>query len=286
MTQPLVLIPCDNRLLGGHFYHALGRKYVDAVRLAADCLPLITPTGGAGEFMPYLEMADGIMLTGSPANVHPSNFGQAVRDPQLPLDLERDSVTLPLVRLAVERGIPLLAVCRGHQELNVALGGTLHQAIHELPGKTDHRERSELATELQYGPAHEVQILPGSRLEKIIGLPRISVNSLHGQGIDMLAPGLVAEAIAPDQVIEAVRIEAHPGFSLGLQWHPEWRVMENPISLRIFRAFGDACRAYQQARLRSAQTLVASGASASAASTSTSSVPSGAAAPASVSRAA
>jgi putative glutamine amidotransferase len=246
------MIPCDNRQIGGQLYHALGRKYADAVRLGAECLPLLTPTGGAGDILPYLEMADGIMLTGSPANVHPSHFGQEVRDPALPLDQERDSVTLPLVHLAIARGIPLLAICRGHQELNVALGGTLHQAIHELPDKSDHREPSGVATELQYGPAHEIEILADSPLLQIVGQSRITVNSLHGQGIDVLAQGLVAEAVAPDQVIEAVRIRAHPGFSLGVQWHPEWKVLDNPISVRIFRAFGDACRAYRQSRSASA----------------------------------
>jgi putative glutamine amidotransferase len=252
MAQPFVMIPCDNRVIGGHFYHALGRKYADAVRLASECLPLMAPTGGAGEFLPYVELADGVLLTGSPANVHPSHFGQEVRDPALPLDEERDSVTLPLVRLVVERGLPLLAICRGLQEMNVAMGGSLHQAIHELPGKRDHREPKGRAPELQYGPAHEVDIIAGGRLAQIVGEPRIRVNSLHGQGIDALAPGLVAEALAPDHVIEAVRIAAHPGFSLGVQWHPEWKVMENPVSVRIFRAFGDACRAYRAARVRAA----------------------------------
>jgi putative glutamine amidotransferase len=250
MNLPFVMIPCDNRLIGGHYYHALGRKYADAVRLAADCLPLLAPTGGASELPPYLELADGILLTGSPANVHPSHFGQDVRDPSLPLDLERDSVTLPLVRMAVERGIPLLAICRGLQEINVAMGGTLHQAIHEVPGKHDHREDPALALADQYGPAHDVRIVPESHLVQIVGQPQISVNSLHGQGIDLLAPGLVAEAIAPDHVIEAVRIAAHPGFSLGVQWHPEWKVMDNAISVRIFRAFGDACRAFRLSRDR------------------------------------
>ena len=251
MIQPLVMIPCDNRQIGSHLYHVLGRKYSDAVRVAADCLPLLTPTGGAGDFLPYLVMVDGIMLTGSPANVHPSHFGQEVLDPDLPLDQERDSVTLPLVRLAVERGIPLLAICRGHQELNVALGGTLHQAIHDLPDKNDHREPPDVATEQQYGPAHDVEVLAHSQLERIVGQSRIVVNSLHGQGIDVLGAGLVAEALAPDGVIEAVRIDAHPGFSLGVQWHPEWKVMDNPVSVRIFRAFGDACRAYQRNRSQS-----------------------------------
>jgi len=253
MTPPLVLIPCDNRVIGGHYYHALGRKYADAVRLASACLPLLTPTGGGAQFLPYLDLADGIMLTGSPSNVHPSHFGQDVRDPSLPLDEERDAVTLPLIRLAVERGIPLLAICRGLQEVNVAMGGSLHQAIHELPGKRDHREPPDAPLDAQYGPAHEVHVVAGGRLEQIVGVPRISVNSLHGQGIDTLAPGLVAEAIAPDGIVEAVRIAGHPGFSLGLQWHPEWKVLDNPLSMRIFAAFGDACRAHRLARSHATQ---------------------------------
>jgi putative glutamine amidotransferase len=243
------MIPCDNRVMGGHHYHVLGRKYSDAVRLAADCLPMLVPTGGAsGEFLPYLELCDGILLTGSPSNVHPTHFGQAVRDPNLPLDLDRDSVTLPLVRLASERGIPLLAICRGLQEVNVAMGGSLHQAIQDVPGKNDHRERLSDPLDVQYGPSHPVEIVAGSHLEQIVGERSILVNSLHGQGIDSIAPGLVAEAIAPDGVVEAVRVSSHPGFSLGLQWHPEWKVLDNPISIRIFRAFGEACRAYGRAR--------------------------------------
>jgi len=238
-------------------YYTLGRKYADAVRLASDCLPLLVPTGGASEFLPYVELADGILLTGSPANVHPSHFGQDVRDPTLPLDQERDSVTLPLVHLAVARGIPLLAICRGLQEINVAMGGSLHQAIHEVPGKRDHRETAAADLEEQYGPAHDVDVVVGSRLEQIVGARRITVNSLHGQGIDQLAPGLIAEAVAPDHVIEAVHVAAHPGFSLGVQWHPEWKVLENSDSTSIFRAFGEACRAYRLARDRgsSAPTL-------------------------------
>lgn len=246
--QAFVLIPCDNRKIGGQYYHALGRKYADAIRLGAQCLPLITPTGGAGDPLPYLELASGLLLTGSPANVHPSHFGQDVHDPSLPLDPERDAVTLPLVHAAISRGLPLLAICRGHQELNVALGGSLHQAIHELPGKRDHREPADAELAEQYGPAHEVDVVPGGRLHGIVGANRIQVNSLHGQGIDRLADGLVAEALAPDGIVEAVSIRAHPGFSLGLQWHPEWQVMDNPVSVRIFRAFGDACRSYDRAR--------------------------------------
>lgn len=253
MFHPFVMIPCDNRMMGGQYYHSLGRKYADAIRLAAQGLPLITPTGGAGDYLPYLDMADGILLTGSPANVHPSHFGQDVHNPSLPLDTERDAVTLPLVKLAIQRGLPLLAICRGHQELNVALGGSLHQAIHELPGKHDHREPADVDIAEQYAPAHDVTVVPEGRLHHIVGTDRILVNSLHGQGIDRLADGLRAEAYAPDGIVEAVSIREHPGFSLGLQWHPEWRVMDNPISVQIFKAFGDACREHHQRRMARAQ---------------------------------
>jgi len=247
---PLVVIPCDNRRIGHHAYHVLGKKYADAVRLGALCLPVLVPTSGSESIDPYLDFADGVLLTGSPANVHPSHFGQDVRDPSLPLDPERDAFTLPLVRAAVERGMPLLAICRGHQEVNVALGGSLHQAVHEVDGHADHREDETQDIDVQYGPAHPVDIVPGGRLEAILGKRRMDVNSLHGQGIDRLAPGLATEAIAPDGVVEAVRILSHPGFSLAMQWHPEWKVLENPDSIRIFRAYGEACRAYRAQRQR------------------------------------
>jgi putative glutamine amidotransferase len=255
VAPPMVVIPCDNRLIGGQYYHALGRKYSDAVRVGAGCLPLLVPTGGEAGFEQYLDLADGVLLTGSPANVHPSLFGQEVRDPSLPLDVERDGVTLPLVRLAVERGLPLLAICRGLQEMNVAMGGTLHQAVHEVPGHGDHREDRDADLESQYGPAHEVALAPGGTLERILGRPRIVVNSLHGQGIDAIGPGLLEEARAPDGVVEAIRVAAHPGFSLAVQWHPEWKVRENPDSMKIFAAFGDACRAARAARRAAAAPL-------------------------------
>jgi putative glutamine amidotransferase len=239
---PFVLIPCDNRMLGGHPYHVLGRKYSDAVHDAAGCHPLLLPTGGDPDLLAYMELADGILLTGSPANVHPSHFGQSIRDTALPLDQERDDVTLPLVRLAVERGVPLFAICRGLQEINVALGGTLLQAIHEEPGRSDHRADPQADVDMQYGPSHPVDIVAGGELDRVLGMRQLQVNSLHGQGIDRLAPGLRIEAQAPDGTVEAVHISAHPGFALAVQWHPEWKVLQNPASVALFSAFGDACR--------------------------------------------
>jgi putative glutamine amidotransferase len=244
-----VLIPCDNRVLAGHPFYVLGRKYAAAVHDAAGCRPLLLPSGPTIELADYVDVADGILLTGSPANVHPSHFGQAVRNPELPLDEERDSVTLPLVRLAVERGIPVFAICRGLQEINVALGGSLLQAVHEEPGRLDHRADPEESPDEQYGPSHPVDIVSGGELDRILGVRQLHVNSLHGQAIDRLAPGLRIEARAPDGTVEAVHISAHPGFALAVQWHPEWKVLENPASMMIFRAFGDACRQAQARRL-------------------------------------
>lgn len=246
-----MLIPCDNRILGGHPFHVLGRKYADAVHDAAGCRPLLLPSGPITDLAAYVDLADGVLLTGSPANVHPMHFGQPVHDPALPLDQERDRVTLPLVRLAVQRGLPLFAICRGLQEINVALGGSLLQAVHEEPGRLDHRADPKEPAEEQYGPSHPVDITPGGELDRILGVRQLQVNSLHGQAIDRVAPGLRVEARAPDGTVEAVHIEAHPGFALAVQWHPEWKVLENPASHRLFRAFGDACREALARRLPS-----------------------------------
>jgi putative glutamine amidotransferase len=239
---PFVLIPCDNRMLGGHPFYVLGRKYADAVHDAAGCQPLLLPGSHPAELAAYAAIADGVLLTGSPANVHPMHFGQTVLDPSLPLDEGRDQVTLPLVRLAVERGLPLFAICRGLQEINVALGGTLLQAVHDEPGRFDHRADPDRDIEVQYAPSHPVDIVTGGELDRILGARELQVNSLHGQAIDRLAPGLRVEARARDGTVEAVHVSAHPGFALAVQWHPEWKVMQNPDSRELFRAFGDACR--------------------------------------------
>lgn len=229
-------------MLGYHPFHAVGRKYTDAIQELANCVPLILPTSGLASMEPYLDIADGVLLTGSPSNVHPSNFGATVHDPSLPLDQARDSVTLPLIREAVKRDLPLLAICRGMQEINVALGGSLLQAVHENEGHHDHRFRDEDPVDVQYGPVHEVDVTPQGLLHQLAGLDSFHVNSAHGQGIDRLAAGLMVEAVAPDGIIEAVRITAHPSFALGVQWHPEWRAVGNPVSERIFNGFGEACR--------------------------------------------
>lgn len=247
--KPLVLLPCDNRVLDGLPMHVLGQKYIDAVRDQSQCLPIPFPAVAESDIEAYLALADGVLLTGSPSNVHPSNFAQALHDPSLPLDPSRDAVTLALIRRVIELGLPLLAVCRGLQEVNVALGGTLHQAVQEVGGRNDHRGAKGKvgATKDEiYAASHPISIVQNACLATITGKSELRVNSVHIQGIDQLADGLVAEAIAPDGQIEAISIRAHRGFNLALQWHPEWRAWENEDSVKIFAAFGEACRTWQK----------------------------------------
>jgi putative glutamine amidotransferase len=241
---PVVLLPADSRQLGDHPFHVAGHKYVNAVVQAARALPLIIPAlGTESDVAALLEVADGILLPGAVSNVHPSHFDQAVRDPALPLDPERDGLTLRLIRAAVEAGIPLLGICRGFQEINVAFGGSLHQAVHETAGMADHREPALPTLDERYAQVHAVHTVAGGRLAEITGSSEFMVNSLHGQGIDRLGIGLVAEAHAPDGLVEAVSVAGARSFALAVQWHPEWNVLHTPPYLAIFRAFGDACRA-------------------------------------------
>ena len=241
-AKPLVLVPACNRVHGQHAFHIAGQKYVDAVRLAGG-QPLVVPNAGPGEIDALLDLADGILLTGSPSNVHPSHFGEGVHDATLPLDPVRDAWTLLLIPKALARGVPLLAICRGAQEVNVALGGSLHQAVQEVTGFADHRDDDDAPVEVQYGPSHRVVVEAGGVLTRVLDRGGFEVNSLHAQAVNRLGTGLRVEARAPDGVIEAFSQPDAPGFNLCVQWHPEWQARDNPVSMQILAAFGAACRA-------------------------------------------
>lgn len=249
--KPLVLLPACNRAIAEHPFHVAGKKYVDAVRLAG-CTPLVVPNAGPEEFEPLLDLVDGLLLTGSLSNVHPSHFDEPVHDAGLPLDPGRDAWILPLIRRVVARGQPLLGICRGAQETNVALGGTLYQAVHASAGTAgpfaDHRAPAERPAEVQYAVAHSVSVVPGGLLAGIVQRADFGVNSLHGQAVRQLAPGLRVEARAPDGLIEAFSVAEGKGFQLCVQWHPEWLAASNPISMQILQAFGHACRSWRLRR--------------------------------------
>ena len=255
---PLVGIPADVREIGIHPFHAVGEKYINAVAHGSGAFPVLIPAFGEGRDLAALderygldaviERLDGLFLTGSPSNIMPERYDGPDSAPGTRHDEQRDCLTLPLICAAVDAGLPLFAVCRGIQEVNVAYGGTLHQNIQEVPGMLDHREAESPSRDDKYAPAHKVALAEGGLLATLAGRREVTVNSLHAQGIDRLAPGLIAEATAPDGIVEAVRVDDAGAFALAVQWHPEWRVHENPFSLALFEAFGDAVRARAAAR--------------------------------------
>lgn len=243
MSSPtLIGIPACTKFIAGYVQHATPARYGASLIAAANGIPVLIPPEGEA-MLPLLDRIDGIMFNGSPSNVAPTRYGADFDATPNDHDPERDATTLPLIRAALERGIPILCICRGLQELNVALGGTLYQEVHKIPGRMDHRGGE---GEQRFAIKHEVALT--GELARIIGKPSIAVNSLHGQAIDQLAPGLVVEATAPDGTIEAVRVKDAPGFNIAVQWHPEWEVTHFPDRKILFEAFGAACAAYRDAK--------------------------------------
>jgi putative glutamine amidotransferase len=242
-ARPLVGIPADRRMIGAHPFHAVGEKYARAILDAADALPLLIPSLAEElRFDELVERLDGLLFTGSPSNVEPQHYAGPPSEPGTLHDPARDATTLPLIRKAIGAGVPVLGICRGFQEVNVAFGGSLHQRVHEVPGHLDHRDDTTQPLEVQYGPAHEVILDPRGVLRELAGTDRVVVNSLHSQGIARLGEALAVEARAPDGLVEAFRVEGAARLALAVQWHPEWKVMDSPFSRALFAAFGAACR--------------------------------------------
>ncbi|WP_323123273.1 gamma-glutamyl-gamma-aminobutyrate hydrolase family protein [Burkholderia alba] len=242
---PVVGICADRTIVGPHPVHTAGEKYINAIVDGAGALAVVLPALGTRQPADAVFAAvHGLLFTGSYSNVEPDRYGGPASAPGTLHDAARDATTLPLIRAAIEVGVPVLAICRGLQELNVAYGGTLHQQVHAVCGFADHREDKGDPLDIQYGPAHAVRLAPGGVLQRLAGgAVDAEVNSLHGQGIDQLGYGLAMEAQASDGLIEAVGMPGAPAFVLGVQWHPEWQFASNPLSREIFAAFGAACRA-------------------------------------------
>jgi putative glutamine amidotransferase len=234
----IVGIPACAKTLAEMPFHQSPARYAQAVLGCAGALPVLIPPLGE-PMLGLLDELDGLLVPGSPSNVHPSHYEGGDSETPDFHDLERDHTTLPLIRAAIAAAIPVLAICRGIQELNVALGGSLFQRVHVRVGMSDHRGGAG-AHDIRYGPKHPVAV--SGSLARLLQADRIEVNSLHGQAIDRLGSGLVVEARAPDGTIEAVAMPSAPGWLLGVQWHPEWAFASNPHSVAIFTAFGDACR--------------------------------------------
>ena len=243
-SRPTAVITADRGELAGHATHQAFDGYLRALHEAADVLPLVLPAAGAAiDAASLIEAVDGVVLTGGPTNVQAERYGAPPLPAATLTDPARDATALALLPELVAAGVPVLAVCRGLQEFNVAFGGTLERAVHEQPGRLDHREGDQARPIARwYDDAHEVELRPGGLLARLAGKTSIAVNSLHHQGIARLAPGLRVEATAPDGLIEAFTAADAPGFTLAVQWHPEMRVGDSAFARAIFAAFGDACR--------------------------------------------
>ncbi|KQV35044.1 MULTISPECIES: gamma-glutamyl-gamma-aminobutyrate hydrolase family protein [unclassified Rhizobium] len=250
MSKPFVVIPADFRPFDGNVWHAVQHQYVRAAVEGAGVMPLIVPALEAGnDADAILDRVDGLLLSGSRSNVHPSYYSDGeAKEADGPFDTGRDATVMPLIRRALERGIPLLAICRGIQELNVALGGTLASDIQEQPGIWDHRKPDVAELDIAYGIRQTVLVKEGSCLASVLGAGEVRVNSLHRQAISKTAPQLAIEALAEDGTVEAVSVIGSKAFAVGVQWHPEYWVGKDTPSNKLFEAFGDAVRAYADSK--------------------------------------
>jgi putative glutamine amidotransferase len=248
-VQPLIGIAGNFRELDGHAMHAAGRNYVHAVATVSGGFPVILPgLGDAVALDVLLDRLDGLVLTGGVSNVEPRHYGGPPSREGVPHEPGRDGLVLRLVRAAVDRGLPVLGICRGLQEMNVAYGGSLHAHLHEVPGRMDHRRPRVKPHEQQLAPRHRIEIVGDGLLGDAIGCCDALVNSLHGQGVDRLGGGLVVDAWTCDGTVEALHVDGAPGFALGVQWHCEYQADLYPVHTRIFDAFGAAARAYAAKR--------------------------------------
>ncbi|MFB2550290.1 gamma-glutamyl-gamma-aminobutyrate hydrolase family protein [Ensifer soli] len=249
MPKPIVAIPADFRSFDGNVWHMVAHQYVRAAVEGSGVMALMVPALETGnDIDALLGRVDGLLVSGARSNVHPSLYGREAREEDGPFDPGRDATSLPMIRRAIEIGLPLLAICRGIQELNVALGGTLASEIQDMPGIWDHRKPDVPDLDVAYAIRQKVAVRQGSCLASVVGTAEIEVNSLHRQAISAVAPRLAVEAVAEDGTVEAVSVIGAKNFAVGVQWHPEYWATSDGPSAALFTAFGDAVRAYAATR--------------------------------------
>jgi putative glutamine amidotransferase len=246
MTRPIVGIIGNHFLINDQYpAHAGGSMNSEAVSAVANCLPLLIPADPRFVSVPeLLEACDGFVLTGGRPNVHPEEYGETETEAHGDFDRARDAIVLPLVRACVERGQPFLGICRGFQEVNVAMGGTLYPEIRDLPGRMNHRMPPDGTLEEKFALRHTVRFSEGGPFHQLMGAREVMTNTLHGQGIKAAGARVIVDGEAADGTPEAIFIEGAKGFTLSVQWHPEWDAASDPVSRPLFSAFGDAARAW------------------------------------------
>lgn len=246
---PIVGVVCDQEIIGPHAFHIAGDKYLQALISSSNCLPLLIPALADEKIINQLmTQLDGILLTGGYSMVDPLNYQAEEAIEGTKLDKARDATSMSLAVKAVEQGLPILGICRGFQELNVAFGGSLHQELHQHAQYFEHRENKDVSLDEQYSECHKVKLTTNGKLAAILGEKAIEVNSLHTQGVDRLASNFLIEAVAEDGLVEAFSVVSASTFAIAVQWHPEWKVTNNPHSTKLFQAFGQACLAKQITR--------------------------------------
>lgn len=250
MRRPVIGIICNSHLINDQYaVQAAGQMNIEAIARVSGALPLLVPADPAMVSPDaLLDTLDGVLLTGGRPNVHPEEYGEAPTDAHGEFDRDRDGLVLPLLRACIDRGQPLFAICRGFQELNVAMGGSLYPEIRDLPGRMNHRMPPDGTLEEKFELRHDVTFTEGGVFHRILGATTVRTNTLHGQGINQAGPRVVIEGRADDGTPEAIHIEGAPGFALGVQWHPEWNAANDPVSRPLFEAFGAAARDWRDGK--------------------------------------
>ena len=252
MSRPVVGVISNSHLINEEYaVHAAGTMNVHALSQVSGVVPIIIPA--EPDLMNVEELmvtCDGFFFPGGRPNVHPEEYGEDVTDAHGTFERNRDRMTLPLIRACVSRGQPIMGVCLGFQEVNVAMGGSLYPEIRDLPGRDNHRMPPDGTLEEKFELRHEVTLTEGGPFHRLFGAQKVLTNTLHGQGIKMAGPRIVIDGHAPDGTPEAIYVADAPGFTLSVQWHPEWNADADPVSRPLFEAFGEACRSWAAGGLR------------------------------------